>query len=170
MVPSTGFITARYAVATASEKASAISVASAISQPFKRFEMPRNSWDKITPELPRAPRRDAAATTSITSPTVAGVRPESSLTAAVTVIDMLEPVSPSGTGNTFKSFKTDLLFTSLLAAEIKVLQSSAASIVYFKIDTSELIHADSFHVDGNAADAEAGHAFNTVTDTVDDTV
>ncbi len=60
--------------------------------------MPRKIWLVITPELPRAPisapKLIAAATRSAGWPAAASA----SSSAARTVANMFEPVSPSGTG------------------------------------------------------------------------
>ena len=62
------------------------------------------SDDKITPELPLAPRREPLeialhkAAISASSPSA-----ETSLAADMIVIDMFEPVSPSATGNTYNT-------------------------------------------------------------------
>ena len=77
--------------------------------------MPRNSRDKITPEFPRAPRSRAPAVIFAASPTVAGSDFFSSLTAVWMVRLMLVPVSPSGTGNTFRS---------LMASRSRVMQAA----------------------------------------------
>ena len=57
----------------------------------------------MTPELPRAPRSRAEAVTEAACPTVSACFSASAVTAAPMVRLMLVPVSPSGTGNTFKS-------------------------------------------------------------------
>ena len=64
MVPSAGFMTALYAASTPSLSAPANSTAPAVSMPLRRFAMPRNSSDSITPELPRAPRSSPDETQS----------------------------------------------------------------------------------------------------------
>ena len=60
--------------------------------------MPRKIWLVMTPELPRAPmsapKLMAAATRSAGCPATASA----SSRAALTVANMFEPVSPSGTG------------------------------------------------------------------------
>ena len=48
-------------IAKAEAMAAAKAAASAVSQPFRLLEMPRNSRDRMTPELPRAPRSRAEA-------------------------------------------------------------------------------------------------------------
>ena len=68
----------------------------------------------MTPELPRAPRSMAEAAFWATSPaeTVSG-RGFRASAAAPMVMDMLEPVSPSGTGKIFKSL-TCLRYLAML--------------------------------------------------------
>jgi hypothetical protein len=62
-VPSAGFITALYAEETPSCMAAAKAGASAAEQPLKLRAMPRKSRERMTPELPRAPRSRAEAVT-----------------------------------------------------------------------------------------------------------
>ncbi len=65
--------------------------------------MPLRIWLVITPELPRAPisapKLIAAAIRSAGWPAAASA----SSSATLTVAAMFEPVSPSGTGNTFRA-------------------------------------------------------------------
>ena len=71
---------------------------------------PRISWERITPELPRAPSSAARATErticsrpiSSSGPSYSERRSSSSSTAR-SVSAMLSPVSPSATGKTFRS-------------------------------------------------------------------
>ena len=63
IVPSAGFITALYAAATPSCIAAAKAAPSASLQPLSSLEMPRKRRDRMTPELPRAPRSSAEAVT-----------------------------------------------------------------------------------------------------------
>ena len=63
IVPSAGFITALYAAATPSCIAAAKAAPSASLQPLSSLEMPRKRSDRMTPELPRAPRSSAEAVT-----------------------------------------------------------------------------------------------------------
>ena len=71
--------------------------------PFIPLLNPRNSRERITPELPLAPRSRAEAVTEAACSTVAGLDLRSSVTAVPMVMDILVPVSPSGTGKTFSS-------------------------------------------------------------------
>ncbi len=68
-----------------------------------RSHMPRRSWERITPELPRAPMSEPwpMALQTRGRPEPAGT-PSSSVTTASSVRAMLVPVSPSGTGYTFR--------------------------------------------------------------------
>ena len=68
----------------------------------------------MTPELPRAPRSRAEAVTEAAWSTVVGVVLRSSVTAVPMVMDILVPVSPSGTGNTFRSLMA--CFWAVMAA------------------------------------------------------
>ena len=81
--------------------------------------MPLNRSDKITPELPRAPRKNADEAISKTEH---NGRLENEIffyseQAESIVIDIFVPVSPSGTGKIFKSSTKSLLFFKLLEAE-----------------------------------------------------
>ena len=73
----------------------------------------------MTPEFPRAPRSSADAAVSATWETVTS-SPISSRarSAAPMVMDILVPVSPSGTGYTFSSSTERFLFAMLIAADI----------------------------------------------------
>ena len=84
--------------------------------------MPRNSKDKMTPELPRAPRSRAEAVIEAACSIVSGVFFRSSATAAAIVMDILVPVSPSGTGKTFSALMSSLLFSSDAAADLAISQ------------------------------------------------
>lgn len=58
MVPSLGFITALYAVSVPRTMALARVVVSMASTFLISFVKPLNSWERITPEFPLAPRRE----------------------------------------------------------------------------------------------------------------
>ena len=67
--------------------------------PAMRSLMPRRSWERITPEFPRAPMSDPWPMALHTSARPAPAStPWSSSTTASSVRAMLVPVSPSGTG------------------------------------------------------------------------
>ena len=104
MVPSAGFMTALYAASTPSCIAPANSCAPAVSRPLRRLEMPLKSRERITPELPRAPRSSAEATQSAAAAIVSNSFFLSSVAALSMVSAILVPVSPSGTGKTLRSF------------------------------------------------------------------
>ena len=119
MVPSVGFITALYAAVTPIDNAFAMSFASASCLPSKPLEKPRNSRERITPEFPLAPRSKAEAAFLATCSTVGSSRRvSSSRFAALMVIDIFVPVSPSGTGNTLSASTCCLQFEMLFAPEI----------------------------------------------------
>src|ERR1700736_1685670 len=104
MVPSVGFITARYATADASVSARATPFASTVVWPVRPCARPRRICDRITPLLPRAPMSDPCAAAAITESIASGVGACcASSTAERSVKYMFEPVSPSGTGNTLRS-------------------------------------------------------------------
>ena len=104
IVPSVGFMTALYAEELPCSSAEAIAAPSASSRPLSPLEIPRNMSERITPELPLAPRSRPEATQLATAETLS----LSSLTltsreALVMVMDIFVPVSPSGTGKTLSA-------------------------------------------------------------------
>ena len=129
MVPSFGFITALYAVSTAFSIAAAITTASISLCPLVPLVKPRRSWERITPELPLAPRREpdeiALASVSISG----SVRLLTSDAADIIVIVIFVPVSPSGTGNTFSSLIHSFFASRFLAPARNILESILASMV-----------------------------------------
>ena len=118
MVPSVGFITALYAASTPASNANTRFSAVTSSLVPIPFEIPRNSRDVITPELPRAPRSKAEAAILAISPAFLPACFESSLAALPILIDILVPVSPSGTGNTLSSSTRCLSLKILFEPEI----------------------------------------------------
>ena len=129
MVPSAGFITALYAASTPSCRASAHRTPSQRSTPFSFLEIPRSNRDRITPELPRAPRSMAEAAVEDAFSRLGSSTLRRSAAAALMVMDMLVPVSPSGTGNTFRSFSCCLLISMAAAALIIILRKELPLIV-----------------------------------------
>ncbi len=78
--------------------------------------MPRMIWERMTPELPRAPMsapRDIAA--MMAPAPSSGQRCASSMTERM-VRYMLVPVSPSGTGKTLMALTESACFSSQAAA------------------------------------------------------
>ena len=84
-------------------RASARSMPSMVCLSFITLEKPRKIRDRMTPELPRAPRSMAEAQMAVAWPTVSGDFCRSSPAAVPMVRLMLVPVSPSGTGKTLSS-------------------------------------------------------------------
>ena len=141
MVPSFGFITALYAVSVAFWKASEIICTFSSSYSAITFVNPRNNWDKITPELPLAPRNDPEEIAFANEAMVGFSIAATSFAADIIVIDILVPVSPSGTGNTFSSLIHSFLASKLLAPARNILAKSSAFIVVtstFKILLNQL--------------------------------
>ncbi|EJX02095.1 hypothetical protein EVA_09799 [gut metagenome] len=97
------------------------------------LEMPRSSRDRITPELPRAPRSMAEAAIFAAWPRSGSSALRRSAAAALMVMDILVPVSPSGTGNTFSSLSACLLISIAAAALIIILRKSAPLITCFNL-------------------------------------
>src|SRR4051794_4109794 len=114
MVPSAGARTESYARWAERAIAEPISTGSTSSpgREISSSAAPRTSWERITPLLPRAPSSAARATDStiwsrpissiVCSPSACARRSTSSRQAR-SVSAMLSPVSPSATGNTFRS-------------------------------------------------------------------
>jgi hypothetical protein len=99
IVPSTGRMTAWYAASLADRRARARVGPSQPPAWSMTVTRPRSTWDRMTPELPRAPISDpwliALHTEARSSPAAS-----SASHTAMRVSDMLVPVSPSGTGYT----------------------------------------------------------------------
>ena len=100
IVPSTGSLTALYAVSFALESACATSTdKSFVFSPIP-FKNPVITWESIVPEFPLAPIKTASSTVSIKSFIEVFSLVFSSISVIIEfkVIAMLLPVSPSGTG------------------------------------------------------------------------
>ena len=127
MVPSFGLITALYAVSVARPNALASVVTLMVSTVWISLEKPRNSWERMTPEFPLAPRREpediAFASFSIVGSSIAAT----SLAAERIVIVIFVPVSPSGTGNTLSSLMNSLFISRFFAPERNAFFSVCAS-------------------------------------------
>ena len=130
IVPSFGFITALYAVSVALCVALAMSSTVKLSSPDISFVNPLNSCERITPELPLAPLNEpvaiAFASVSISGTAIA----PTSFAADIIVSVILVPVSPSGTGNTFKSLIHSFFASRFFAPARNIFCKSAASIVF----------------------------------------
>ena len=111
IVPSFGFVTALYATSAPSFKAFANSLELISFSDTRADEKPLRIWERITPELPLAPFKAPLLTASAMSSRLFVVIMLTSLTAERIVIDMLVPVSPSGTGNTFNESTYSLLLS-----------------------------------------------------------
>ena len=90
--------------------------------------MPRKSSERITPELPRAPRSSALATQSAASSIEEKLFFRSSEAALFSVRPMLVPVSPSGTGKTLSSFIFCMFACRAASAQRIMSRNAAASI------------------------------------------
>ncbi len=89
-------------------------------------------WDSMTPEFPLAPIRAPMDAVSNTAFVVGFLRFNTSSLTDLSVISILVPVSPSGTGNTFISF----IFASFLLKSpmmVSVILSSKALSIIFAI-------------------------------------
>ena len=108
-------------IAPPSTKALANSALSTLVLPSNPLEIPLSIWDKITPEFPLAPIKAPLANFLEVSPIDSEFKFSISLTAALNVIDIFVPVSPSGTGNTFKALTKSLSSNNLLLALTTIL-------------------------------------------------
>lgn len=87
------------------------------SKPWLPSHRPRRIWEVMTPELPRAPMRAPVVTAlRMSAPEAPMGRFATLLTTDWMVSDMFVPVSPSGTGNTFRRFTSSLRSSRTLAA------------------------------------------------------
>ncbi len=130
IVPSFGFMTALYAVAVARSVAEAKICTSIWSCSRIAFVNPRKSWDKMTPEFPRAPRRDPEEIAFDTVSMSADSSEVTSFAADMIVSVMFVPVSPSGTGNTFSSLIISFFASRLAAPARNIFVNSSAFIVF----------------------------------------
>ena len=127
------------------------------------FVNPRNNWDRITPEFPRAPRREpdeiAFARSFITGFSTAAT----SLAAEMIVMLIFVPVSPSGTGNTFSSLIHSFFASRFFAPAKNIFDRSAASIVCISTLNSSLINdSDTFYEDIDLLNLHAGEFFHFI--------
>ena len=128
IVPSTGLTTAPYARSAPSRSAFARSSALNRRRPASPSEMPRKIWDVMTPELPRAPISAPNAIAAATRSTVSSAR-SASWRALRTVASMFEPVSPSGTGKTFRALTSSTLRSRFSTAARKAARRAGPSQV-----------------------------------------
>ena len=101
-----------------------------VSDFFTSFVKPRNSWDRMTPELPLAPRRDPDEIALDRFSMVGSSMAATSLAADMMVSVMFVPVSPSGTGNTFSSLIHSFLASRPFAAARNAFCIISASISF----------------------------------------
>jgi len=90
---------------------------------------PRNNWDKITPELPLAPLKEPDEIAFARDFMSGFSSALTSFAADMIVIDILVPVSPSGTGNTFNSLIHSFFASRFLAPARNIFARTDASIV-----------------------------------------
>ena len=106
IVPSTGRTSDWRAAAAASRMPVASTNVSIVVRLRTWWANPRSIWERITPELPRAPIRLPSAARAATSEIGASCSFADSSVAARRVRYMFVPVSPSGTGKTLRSLRT----------------------------------------------------------------
>ena len=127
MVPSTGLRTAWNATSTACAKAASMLAASTVSYPALPSHRPRKICEVMTPELPRAPMSaPVVIALRISAPSAPMGSCARFSTTVCNVSDMLVPVSPSGTGNTFRRLISSLRSPSVLLAAARALRRSLA--------------------------------------------
>ena len=89
--------------------------------------MPRKICEAMTPELPRAPMRAPKLIAVATRSADCSATPSASARAARTVASMLLPVSPSGTGKTFRALTSSTWSARLSTAARKAASRPAPS-------------------------------------------
>ena len=160
IVPSFGFITALYAVSTAFSIAFAMTSTVIVSYSAITFVKPRNSWDKITPELPLAPRSEPEEIAFDRDFMSGFSNAATSFAADMIVIDIFVPVSPSGTGNTFNSLIHSFFASKFAAPAKNILANTAAFIELISTFKSSLIdHSYAFNVDVDLLNFHSGKFF-----------
>ena len=107
------------------------SAASIVCLPCKALPKPRKIWLKITPLLPLAPFKEPKDNAAPTASTLSFFPSRTSFAAVCSVSDILMPVSPSGTGNTFKASIAFLFFSKNAAATQIISCSSWPLMVTF---------------------------------------
>ncbi len=136
IVPSLGMETALYATLVPASNAFANVRVSASDLQFARTEqIPRKIWERMTPELPRAPRSAPLEIRSHTDEKSVAAA-ESSFTADCMVSDIFVPVSPSGTGNTLSESTFARLFSRSFAPARTILRNTALFIDFCMIKFS----------------------------------
>src|SRR5438034_2008909 len=115
---------------------------------------PRKIWDRITPELPRAPISAPCAARLAMAERSGSSSPRMSSTADCSVKSMLVPVSPSGTGKTLSASTSSRLIVSqasepsraslnswpshsvmgMVGAPVRVVVSAAADVDALDVD------------------------------------
>ena len=135
IVPSFGFITALYAVSTAFCIASVRITTSSSSYSAITLVNPRNNWERITPEFPLAPLNEPEEIAFASSFMVGFSSSLTAFAADIIVIDILVPVSPSGTGKTFSSLIHSFFASRFFAPAKNILANTAAFIVLTSTST-----------------------------------
>src|SRR5579863_5963227 len=84
---------------------------------------PRKIWERMTPELPRAPSSAPCESFAAMMPAEVSSLASIARIAACMVADILEPVSPSGTGKTL---------SALMASRCSASHAAPLSMAFFK--------------------------------------
>jgi hypothetical protein len=130
-------MTALYAVSTALSQADARIAALISSYSLMTLANPLNSCDRITPEFPRAPLSEPEDIAFARETMSGSAMAATSLAADMIVMDILVPVSPSGTGKTFNSLIHSFLCSKFFAPARNIFESIFASIIFNP--TSEIL-------------------------------
>jgi hypothetical protein len=88
--------------------------------PLTPIEKPLKICDKITPEFPLAPKSDSLAKASHNDEALVTFMFLTLLNPTFKVEDILEPVSPSGTGKTFKLLIVSIWLAILFVADSNI--------------------------------------------------
>ena len=99
------------------------------SKPSNARAKPRYNWEVMTPLFPRAPRKAPLARASAACPALRYSLLLISFMADIMVSDMLVPVSPSGTGKTFRASTASRFLSNMAAPAETMSRSSRPSIV-----------------------------------------
>ena len=120
MVPSVGVMTDEYACSTPRRSALPKVTASAESTSSRPFAVPAKNWERMTPELPRAPKSIPCEKVFITVARLSVSVFSNARIPLSMVRRILSPVSPSGTGNTLSLLTSSALERSVFAPPIAI--------------------------------------------------
>src|ERR671935_384238 len=125
------------------------------------FAKPRKIWERMTPELPRAPIRLPWAAMRAILLTSVALESLMSSTADCSVSSMLVPVSPSGTGNTFRRLTSSWLAASQVSDPSSAcLKSCPSTLLGVAGSVEEAIFVHPLHVHVHLGHGNADRALD----------